>query len=44
MLADMNEQMREQQALLDQDQKQVSLDRDNTTREQEALKQYNDQL
>jgi len=43
MLADMKEQM-EQQAQSDRDQKQATLDRDNATREQEALKQQNDQL
>ena len=44
MLADMKEQMKEQQAQSDRDLKQAALDRDNIAREQEALKQHNDKL
>ena len=44
MLADMKEQMKVQQAQSDRDWKQAALDRNNAVKEQEALKQHNDQL
>ena len=44
MLIDMKEHMREQYVQSDHDRKQAALDRDNAVREQEALKQHNDQL
>ena len=44
MLVDLKEQMKEQQAQSVRDRKQAALDCDNTAREQEALKQHNNQL
>ena len=44
MLADMKEQMYEQQAQSYHDQKQAALNRERAAHEQEALKQLNDQL
>ena len=44
MLTDLKEQMKEKQARSDHDRKQAALDRENIDREQEALKQLNDQL
>ena len=42
MLADMKEQMKEQQAQSDRDREQAALNRENAIREQEALRQLND--
>ena len=42
MLANMKEQMKEQQAQSDCDRKQASLDREKALREQEALRRHND--
>jgi len=36
--------MKEQQALSDRDREQVAIDHENATRDQEALKQLNNQL
>ena len=44
MLADMKEQMKEQQLQSDRDREQVALNHENTTSEQEALKYLNNQL
>ena len=41
MLADMKEQMNEQQTQQYRDQEQTALDRENTINEQEALRQLN---
>ena len=44
MLADMKEQMKEQQARSDRNRKQAALDRKNAAHEQKVLKRLNDQL
>ena len=44
MLAGMNEQTKEQQAQSNHDREQAALDRENVIREQEALRQLNEQL
>ena len=44
MLIDIKEQIKKQQAWSDSDREQAALDSENTVREQEALKQLNDQL
>ena len=44
MLADMKEQMKEQQAQSDRDQEFATLDHENAIREQEPLRQLNNQL
>ena len=44
MLTDMKEHMKEQQVWSNHDQEQVILDRENTIRKHEALRQLNDQF
>jgi len=44
MLTYMKEQMKEQQAQSDRNREQTTFDRENVVREQEALRQLNDQL
>jgi len=44
MLTNMREQTKEQQTQFDRDREQAALDRESIIREQEALKQLNNQL